>query len=354
MATITGLATAVPDLDFEKDYRRWALSRLGESREAKLYDRMAARSGIEHRWSVLSEDDARLDEGVGFYGGAAPSTSARMAIYAREAPALALRAIGNLPELGDPTHIVVASCTGFVAPGIDQIIARRLGLADDIERVLIGFMGCYAAVTALRTARHIVRSEPGARVLVVTVELSSLHHADEMDLEPLLMGAQFGDGAAAAIVTGDGPGLVLGEGVSAALEDSDELITWRIGDTGFRMRLSGEVPGRIAAALADPAVQARITGGQAPAEIEGWAVHAGGRSILDAVEKGLHLAPDALDESREVLRMCGNMSSSTLMFALERIMRKRPASGVALAFGPGLAMEGFRFGWRAAGGRDAR
>jgi predicted naringenin-chalcone synthase len=349
MATLTAIATAVPDLDFEQDYRRWALSRLGESREAKLYDRMAQRSGIEHRWSVLTEEDARLDEGVGFYGGEPPSTAARMAIYAREAPELALKAIGRLPELGQPTHLVVASCTGFVAPGIDQIIARRLGLAEDIERVLIGFMGCYAAVTALRTARHIVRSQPDARVLVVTVELSSLHHAEEMDLEPLLMGAQFGDGAAAAIVTGGGPGLDLGEGIAAALEDSEELITWHIGDTGFRMRLSGEVPGRITAALADPAVRERITGGKVPSEIEGWAVHAGGRSILDAVEKGLHLPPTALDESREVLRMCGNMSSSTLMFALERIMRRKPASGVALAFGPGLAMEGFRFGWSDAG-----
>jgi alpha-pyrone synthase len=349
MAILTAIATAVPDLDFEPDYRRWALSRLGESREAKLYDRMAARSGIEHRWSVLAEEDARLDQGVGFYGGASPSTSARMAIYASEAPKLALKAIAGLPELGDPTHIVVASCTGFVAPGIDQIIARRLGLADTVERVLIGFMGCYAAVTALRTARHIVRSQPGARVLVVTVELSSLHHQEEMDLEPLLMGAQFGDGAAAAIVTDGAPGLELGDGISAALEDSEELITWRIGDTGFHMRLSGEVPGRIAAALADPAVQQRITGDAAPSAIESWAVHAGGRSILDAVEKGLHLPPTALDDSREVLRNCGNMSSSTLMFALQRIMRRKPASGVALAFGPGLAMEGFRFGWSDAG-----
>lgn len=354
MASITAIATAVPDLDFEKDYRRWALARLGESREAKLYDRMAARSGIEHRWSVLSEDDARLDEGIGFYGGEPPSTAARMGIYAREAPELALKAIAGLPQLGDLTHIVVASCTGFVAPGIDQIIARRLGLADHLERVLIGFMGCYAAVTALRTARHIVRSQPEARVLVVTVELSTLHHQEEMDLEPLLMGAQFGDGAAAAIVAAGEPGLELGEGVSAALEDSEELITWRIGDTGFHMRLSGEVPGRIAAALADPAVQERITGGRAPHEIEAWAVHAGGRSILDAVEKGLHLPPAALDASREVLRMCGNMSSSTLMFALSRIMRSKPASGVALAFGPGLAMEGFRFGWRDAGCQSAR
>ena len=93
MATITAIATAVPELDFEKDYRRWALSRLGESREAKLFERIAHRSGIEHRWSVLGEEDARLDEGVGFYGGAAPSTAARMEIYAREAPELALRAI---------------------------------------------------------------------------------------------------------------------------------------------------------------------------------------------------------------------------------------------------------------------
>ena len=346
MPRITAIATAVPDLDFEADYRRWALGRLGDGREAKLYERMAARSGIEHRWSVLAEEDARLDEGVGFYGGDAPSTAARMAIYAREAPELALKAVAGLPHLGDPTHIVVASCTGFVAPGIDQIIGRRLGLGDDVERVLVGFMGCYAAVTALRTARHIVRSEPGARVLVVTVELSSLHHQDEVAIEPLLMGAQFGDGAAAAIVTEGEAGLDLGEGISAALEDSEELITWRIGDTGFHMRLSGEVPGRIATALADPAVQARITGGRVPEEIAAWAVHAGGRSILDAVEKGLHLAPTALDDSREVLRMCGNMSSSTLMFALKRIMRGQPESGVALAFGPGLAMEGFRFGWR--------
>ncbi|MFA9201676.1 MAG: type III polyketide synthase, partial [Cypionkella sp.] len=264
----------------------------------------------------------------------------------REAPELALRAIAGLPALGAPTHLVVASCTGFVAPGIDQIIARRLGLAGDVERVLIGFMGCYAAVTALRTARHIVRSQPDARVLVVTVELSSLHHQEEMDLEPLLMGAQFGDGAAAAIVTDGEPGLELGEGISAALEDSAELITWRIGDTGFHMRLSGEVPGRIAAARADPAVQARITGGVPAEQIEAWAVHAGGRSILGAVEKGLHLSPTALDDSREVLRTCGNMSSSTLMFALKRILRHRPASGVALAFGPGLAIEGFGFGWR--------
>ncbi len=342
-ARITAIATAVPACDFERDYRAWAVRQLAEPKQAKLYQRMAERSGIEHRWSVLSEEDAKLDAGDGLYSADAPGTDRRMAIYAEEAPRLALAAIDKLPELGRITHIVVASCTGFVAPGIDQIIARPLGLADDVERVLIGFMGCYAAVTALRTARHVVRSEPQAQVLVVTVELSTLHHQQNVDLEPLLAGAQFGDGAAAAIVSGSGEGLTLGQGISAALEESDELITWQIGDTGFRMHLSGEVPGRIGAALARDDVRERVLG--TGAKPQAYAVHAGGRSILDAVERGLDLAPDALDHSRAVLRDFGNMSSSTLMFALERTMREKPESGVALAFGPGLAMEGFRFGW---------
>ena len=346
VARIEAIATATPSLDFEQDYRRWALASLGDTREGKLYARMAERSGIEHRWSVLDEEDARLEEGSGFYGGVeAPGTDERMAIYEREAPRLAMAAIGNLPEVGRVTHLVVASCTGFVAPGIDQILARRLGLSDRVERVLIGFMGCYAAVTALRTARHIVRSDPEARVLVVTVELSSLHHQRTVDLEPLLAGAQFGDGAAAAIVTAAGPGMEIRRGMSLTLEDSSDLITWDIGNHGFVMRLSGEVPGRIAAALKVPQVQETILGERDVADVAAWAVHAGGRSILDAVEKGLGLAPDALEASRSVLRDFGNMSSSTLMFVLSRLMKDRPASGVALAFGPGLAMEGFTFGW---------
>lgn len=342
-ARINRLATAVPACDFEQDYRAWALRQLEGRREAKLYSRMAERSGIEHRWSVLSEEDAKLDVGTGFYSAAAPSTAQRMTIYAEEAPKLSLAAIGKLGELGEISHLVVASCTGFVAPGIDQIIARKLGLSDEVERVLIGFMGCYAAVTALRTARHIVRSESEARVLVVTVELSTLHHQLTVDIEPLLAGAQFGDGAAAAIVSGSGEGLTIGKGITTALEESDELITWQIGDTGFEMRLSGEVPGRISRALKRGDVRRRVLG--EGVEPSAYAVHAGGRSILDAVAEGLALDDHALDHSRAVLRDYGNMSSSTLMFVLQKIIADRPQSGVALAFGPGLAMEGFRFAW---------
>jgi predicted naringenin-chalcone synthase len=345
---ITAIAGAVPDHDIHAAFIGWARGRLADRRGTAVFDRMASRAGIDHRWSVLpkgSGGESPVGEGGLYSDGTMPPTSERMALYAEAAPRLALDAIAALGPLGDISHIVVASCTGFVAPGIDQILCERLGLSAQVERVLIGFMGCYAAVTALKTARHIVRSEPDARVLVVTVELSTLHLQPATEIEPLLAMLQFGDGAAAAIVEAEGQGLALEAPFAASLPDSNGLIGWDIGDTGFAMHLSGEVPGRIAAALCDPETRTALTGGVDPQAIDGWAIHAGGRSILDAVETALELNPEALAESRDVLAEFGNMSSSTLMFVLERMFDRRPARGVALAFGPGLAAEGLRFGW---------
>ena len=172
-----------------------------------VFRRMADRSGINHRWSVLpatAGGGSPVADG-GLYADGSPLTSERMQIYAEAAPALALSAIAKLDTdaVAGVTHLVVASCTGFVAPGVDQIIARRLRLANHVERTLIGFMGCYAAIAALRTAYHIVRSEPAARVLVVTVELSTLHLQFTDDMEALLGMLQFGDGAAAAMVSAE-------------------------------------------------------------------------------------------------------------------------------------------------------
>ncbi|MCA1662634.1 MAG: type III polyketide synthase [Novosphingobium sp.] len=311
---------------------------------------MAKRSGIAHRWSILpeaGEGPGPVDPGGFYHGDPLPGTGARMELYAQAAPELALEAIAALGEqvsLAGVTHLVVASCTGFVAPGIDQIIAARFGLAPSVERLLVGFMGCYAAVVALRSARHIVRSEPASRVLVVTVELSSLHLSLTDKLEPMLAMLQFGDGAAAALVTAAPSGFALGEGFATTLPDTAHLIRWDITDRGFAMHLSGEVPGRIAAGLADADFARVVTGGHAPSEVDGWAVHAGGKSILDAVERSLHLDAQALDASRGVLEDFGNMSSSTLMFVLARLLDGPPVErGVALAFGPGLAAEGFGF-----------
>lgn len=347
-AYINALAGVVPEHDVHRLFIDWAEGQVADERMRKLFLRMADRSGIEHRWSVLpptSGGGSQVSVG-GFYHGDSPPTSRRMQVYADQAPKLALGAIARLREqvaLEGITHLVVASCTGFVAPGIDQIIARELGL-EAVERTLVGFMGCYAAVSALRTAYHIVRSEPEARVLTVTVELCSLHLQQTDQLESLLAMLQFSDGAAAALVTSEPTGLEMSHLFSMQLEDSAELIQWQIGDTGFEMTLSGEVPGRIQNALADEEVRATLYNGWGPDQISSWAIHAGGRSILDAAEKGLALPQGSLWASRDVLARYGNMSSSTLMFVLsELIGRPQTGKGVAIAFGPGLAAEGFHF-----------
>ncbi len=338
---INAMATAVPDHDMHQTFIGWAERRLPDERRRSVFRRMADWSGIAHRWSVLPP----TAQGA-LYSEESPPTSDRMRIYAKAAPALALAAINKLERrsVARVTHLVVASCTGFVAPGVDQIIARQLGLDAGVERTLIGFMGCYAAIAALRTAYHIVRSEPGARVLVVTVELSTLHLQFTDDVEALLGMLQFGDGAAAALVSGEPTGFTVARPFAVAMPDSDTLIQWAIGDTGFTMQLSGEVPGRIARALADPCVRAQVLDQAAPEEFDSWAVHAGGRSILDAVQRAFDLPHEALGQSRDVLFRYGNMSSSTLMFVLASLFeRPEHRRGIALAFGPGLAAEGFQF-----------
>ncbi|HLZ77917.1 MAG TPA: type III polyketide synthase [Sphingomonas sp.] len=349
VAHVHAVGTAVPTHDIHDPFVAWAMPRIADPREQALFRRMAARSGIEHRWSVLprAPDGGSPVAPGGFYAGNhLPPTSRRMEFYAEAAPTLALKAIAALGEktsLDGITHLVVASCTGFMAPGVDQVIAARLGLDPGVERTLVGFMGCYAAVAALRVAHHIARSEPEARVLVVTVELSTLHLIDTQAIEPLLAMLQFADGAAAAVVSAEPSSLAIDRFFATTLPDSSDLIRWTIGDEGFEMHLSGEVPGRIADALREPDARRKIMGDRDPAALD-WAVHAGGRSILDAVEHALDLPGDALAASRSVLRRYGNMSSATLMFVLADLM-ERPArsDGVAMAFGPGLAAEGFAF-----------
>lgn len=345
---LNALATAVPAHDIHAAFIDWATPRLADERVRAIFSRMTARSGIDHRWSVLpptATGGSPVAAG-GFYDTPGlPPTSARMRAYANHAPDLAMQAIAALGDAFDAariTHVVVASCTGFVAPGIDQILSRRLGLEATVERVLIGFMGCYAGVTALRTARHIVRSDPDAVVLVVSVELSTLHLQLADEPEPLLAMLQFSDGAAAAIVSADPVGFALGDGTSLALEDSADLIRWDIGDTGFAMQLSGEVPGRLRDALAAPAVRDRLFGVGDPPPL--LAVHAGGRSVLDAVEHALNVPAAALSDSRAVLARFGNMSSATILFVLADMMaRGATGEGLAIAFGPGLAAEAIRF-----------
>ena len=321
-----------------------------EERERSIFDRMVAGADIAHRYSVLAvhrhPEDGEYDQDGVYRRGLFPSTGTRMALYEGAARRLARQAIEVL-DLGRDrdrvTHLIVASCTGFSAPGLDFHVMRDAGLPEGVERTIVGFMGCFAAVNALKLARHIVRSEPHALVLVVNVELCSLHLQERYELSKIMSFLLFADGASAALVSRDREGLALDGFRATLVPDSEALITWQIRDQGFDMELSGQVPNQIRHFLREGG--AAFLGPRAADPETAWAVHAGGRSILDAVQQGLGLEPDSLRHSRAVLREFGNMSSATLMFVLARLLRERRSGrgGIAMAFGPGLTVESFGF-----------
>ena len=343
------IATATPGNDVHQAFISFARDTLEDPRARRVFDRMADRSGVDHRYSTLvpaEHHGPSLDTGGFYRRGAFPGTAARMRAYEDGATDLAVAAVRKL-DPGTITHIVVASCTGFTAPGLDQKIAEALDLGGTLQRTLVGFMGCYAAVPALRIAHQAVLADPAARVLVVALELCTLHLQETQDLETVLSFLIFGDGCAAALVTAEPHGIALEGFHSTTLPGTQDLITWRIGDQGFDMHLSGKVPGAIAAALraeADRNDDGGIMAGRDPADIALWAVHAGGRTVLDAVEQGLRLPAQALAHSRAVLQQVGNVSSATLGFVLERMLAEDVTGpGMAMAFGPGLCAETFRF-----------
>ncbi|MGA2639200.1 type III polyketide synthase [Methylocella sp.] len=350
-AYINTIATAVPVHDVHGFFLRFAgLQLADDSRLREVFNRMAEKGGIEHRFSCFAPaadpDGASLDAAGVFRRGAFPSTARRMQMFSAQAPVLAQKSVERV-LLGEEreriTHLIVTTCTGFSAPGLDLDIIARCGLPGSIERTIVGFMGCYAAITALKLARHMVRSQPEARVLIVNAELCTLHLKESANLQELLSFCLWGDGAAAALVSARPTGIGLDGFHAVAIPDTRALMTWDIGDDGFDMVLSGRVPGAIHNALGSAI--GGILGGRRVADIDHWAIHPGGRSILDAVERALDLAPDALSRSRDVLRAYGNMSSATVMFVL-KTMLDAPAGrarGCGMAFGPGLVAETMLF-----------
>src|SRR5581483_4797222 len=222
--------------------------------------------------------------------GAFPGTADRMREFESLAPGLAVEAVEKLLEGEDRsriTHLVVTSCTGFSAPGIDLAVVERCGLKPTVERTMVGFMGCYAAIHALKLA------------------LCTLHLHETAELEEILSFLLFADGCAAALVSADPVGVGIQSFQAALVPDTRELIRWHIREQGFDMVLSGAVPGAIRTALA--AARDAILGGAN--DIDLWAVHPGGRTVLDAVEEAFALPAQALSASRSVLHDYGNMSS---------------------------------------------
>jgi predicted naringenin-chalcone synthase len=324
---------------------------LPEGTPRNLYRRMARMSAIEHRYTflkpIVTEDGTLQDAEAMFVRGHFPTTARRMEAFRQFAPQLANCALKKLAlsetERIGITHVIVTCCTGLYAPGLDFEVVESLRLNPSVERTFIGFMGCYAAINALKTARHIVRSEPDAKVLLLSLELCTLHMQESQDLEQLLAFTVFADGCAAYLVTANPTGFALDSFLAVNLSGTGELITWRIGEQGFDMHLSGQVPGKLRQGIAEAG--SRITQGREFSSIDLWAVHPGGRSILDAVEQGLALPAEALADSRNILLNYGNMSSASVMFVLQRLMqRARPGQvGCAMSFGPGVTAETMLF-----------
>jgi len=356
-ASILGIGTAVPATRLQQDDVRDLLAaQPGLDRRARrLLTAAFGAAAIDTRYTVIGELGGGIPSGLSLSDGSpvlrVPSTGERNAEYRRVVPALFAEAARDaLARSGvaaaEVTHVITVSCTGMFAPGPDYLLVRDLGLSPSTERYHLGFIGCAAAIPGLRAAARIAAAQPEAVVLVVCAELCSLHIRSSVDPEQIVAASVFADGAAAAIVSAD-PARQTGErleldGFGTRLTDDGEKdMMWTVGDEGFEMTLTAQVPRIIGREI--EAVTADLFGGADA--VDAWAVHPGGRSILDRVEDGLSLAPDALADSRTVLREFGNMSSATILFVLQRMMRagRRDGERVAvLAFGPGLTIEAAR------------
>ncbi len=322
----------------------------GTDRERGLVSAVVRRSGITERGISVS---VGLDGAASFYtrgekGSRGPSTAERMEEFERLAPALASaagrKALAEAAAApGAITHLVTASCTGFSSPGVDLRLLEDLGLSADTARVHVGFMGCHGAVNACRAGRALALESPQVRVLVVVVELCALHFQYGMGRDELLPNTLFADGAAALVLgqeAGGGGGLELLGTASRVIPQSAGAMTWRIGNTGFRMTLDSRVPDLIGAHAGGFVREALAEHGLAPEDVAGWAIHPGGPRVVESVLGALGLPNEAGDAARTVLRRRGNMSSATLLFVLEELLRRGTRGPVgALAFGPGLTAE---------------
>lgn len=357
-AWIHRIDTLLPKFSFTQDeasakMQEWAR----DERERRLIRAVYRSSGIERRHSVVPNFEPG-DPGSFFRAGPdgtlqGPGTAARNAIFASESHALSValarKVLDRCPAVGpeDVTHVVTVSCTGFYNPGPDCYIVRELGMSPGVQRYHLGFMGCYAAIPALRMAAQFCEADAGAVVLVLCVELCSLHLQLHGSEDSILANSLFADGAAAAIVRGVPPAEDAAfriDGFRSTLVRAGERdMAWSIGDDGFDIALSSYVPKILGANLREFVEPSLALSGLPLGGVEVWAVHPGGKSILDQAQRSLGLRPEQLRESREVLRRCGNMSSATILFVLAEILeRTAPLPGervCAVAFGPGLTVE---------------
>jgi alkylresorcinol/alkylpyrone synthase len=362
---ILGLGTALPRYPFtQKEAANVIASFFCETDEQRrMLPILFRKAGVARRHSVLAERLSEKGPIQTFYAPASgasdrgPSTLKRMEVYRKESIPLALEASqGALDQARmlsrDISQIITVSCTGFTAPGMDVALIKRLGLAPTIPRLHVGFMGCHGVFNALQAASTTAAARAHARILICAVELSSLHLHYGWDPDSIVPHALFADGAAALVCAS--PRLVPTSGTcerpsdlwqatgfgSCLFPDSEHAMTWNIGDHGFEMTLSADVPDLIARNLR-PWLESWLHRNDLQIkEVRSWAIHPGGPRILTAVRDALNLDDKDLADSQAVLADHGNMSSPTILFILERLrQRNAPRPCIALSFGPGLIAE---------------
>lgn len=360
---IQAIGTAVPVNKISQEHHASIIeSANGITREERLVLKtIYGRSGIKHRYSVLSEFDRDDSEDNKLFhpSGKFPEVpvSERMNIYEQYAADVCGEAVkdclAKLPSLDkkEITHLVTFSCTGMHAPGLDIQLVENFGLERNVERTCINFMGCYAAINALKSAYYISKAEPEAVVLIAGVELCSLHYRKSNDPFQVVANAIFADGAAAAIISSrdindgkDHVTLGLRNFYSEFEQSASNDMVWRIGDFGFDLRLTPEVPnvvkGNIKALVNSLLKRSKLE----QTDIDHYAIHPGGIKILEACQESLGLSKEQNAISYSVLRDYGNMSSVTVMFVLSRYLETLNSSDkgkkiLSCAFGPGITME---------------
>ena len=349
------IETIVPDNYYKQNFTRDILEQSlnGNGKMKRVHNRVYAQSGIEKRHTVVpdfnSNGEAPLfwDQSGNILDNQ-PGTERRNRHYIKHARKLfsevSRKALDSSPfEPAEVTHVITVSCTGFFAPGPEYFVVKDLGLHNSTQRFHLGFMGCFGAFPALRMAESICTADPEAVVLISAVELCTLHMQLREDMDGILSNSVFADGGAGLVVSGAQKGELQIKGLMNDLTDEgEEDMAWELGDQGFNMVLSSYVPKIIEAQIKDTLAN-QLADHQTEIEnINHWAVHPGGRSILDKIENSLELSEDQLASSRKILREYGNMSSATVLFVMKDICENLIKPGetmMAMAFGPGLTIE---------------
>ncbi len=294
---------------------------------------------IESRHSVLADFQSEPTLPL-FFNGHEPKMQERMAKYFQLAPALAMDAIRQLDGYANMTHLITVSCTGLAAPGLETILQEELNLSPDLQKATVNFMGCYAAIHGLRLADWIIKAEPKAKVVLVCVELCTLHFQRNYTIENLSSASLFADGAAAVMLDGDSKGLELLSFFTSANHSGKADMAWDLDENGFLMQLSRQVPVKLREGLKETLARRCRELGIPLANLTNFAIHPGGKKILEAVADELQLSDSQMESSYEVLRKYGNMSSPSILFVLKEEWEKKGANEIlGLAFGPGLTME---------------